>query len=81
MTTTDWIGFIGVALLLGAYFLNLLGKMSKTSPLYLWLNTIGAALSCLASVLLHYIPFVLLEAVWALVSLFALVQLYMKKAQ
>ncbi|MBS1565716.1 MAG: hypothetical protein JST39_15115 [Bacteroidetes bacterium] len=73
LTTSDWIGFSGVAILLVAYLFNLLGKLSRDGKPYILLNILGAALSCLASVLIHYMPFVLLEAVWTLVSIGALV--------
>jgi hypothetical protein len=78
LTLSDWIGFIGVAILLIAFLLNLLKKISSGSLLYILLNIIGAGLSCLASWLIHYLPFVILEATWTLVSLFALVR-YVRK--
>ncbi|NHN24599.1 hypothetical protein FIA58_002825 [Flavobacterium jejuense] len=68
MTQTDWIGFIGVTILLIAYFLNLRNILKKESVTYLLLNFIGAGLACLASVLLNYLPFIILEASWTLVS-------------
>jgi len=68
MTQTDWIGFIGVALLLLAFFLNLKNVIQKESFVYLSLNVLGASLACLASVLLNYLPFIILEACWTLVS-------------
>ena len=78
LTLSDWIGFIGVAILLIAFLLNLLKKISSGSLVYILLNIIGAGLSCLASWLIHYLPFVILEATWTLVSLFALVR-YVRK--
>lgn len=36
MTLTDWIGFIGVAILVAAYFLNLINVIQKESYAYLW---------------------------------------------
>ncbi|WP_449384926.1 hypothetical protein [Changchengzhania lutea] len=42
------------------------------------LNLVGAAMACLASILLNYWPFIILEAVWALVSLYSLFS-YKKK--
>ena len=69
----DWIGTIGVALLLLAFWLNLLNKISQSSLLYILLNCIGASLACLASVLISYIPFIILEAAWTIVSVVALV--------
>ncbi len=78
LTLSDWIGFIGVAILLIAFLLNLLKKISSGSLVYILLNIIGAGLSCLASWLIHYLPFVILEATWTVVSLFALVG-YLRK--
>lgn len=74
MTSTDWIGFTGVFILLVAYALSLLNKLSKESITYLFMNFTGAGLSCLASVLLHFVPFIILEAVWALVSAIGLLK-------
>lgn len=74
MTLTDWTGFIGVALLLAAFMLNLLGLIQRDGLAYLLLNLVGAALACLASVLLNYLPFVILEGCWTLVSAFGLLK-------
>jgi hypothetical protein len=38
------------------------------------LNITGAGLSCYASLLIHFLPFVILEAVWGLVALFAFIR-------
>ena len=79
MNTNDLIGFCGVAILLLAFLLNLAGKISKDGLLYILLNIIGAGLACLASWLIRYIPFVILEASWTLVSVGALVKLLWAK--
>jgi hypothetical protein len=42
------------------------------------MNIIGAGLAGLASVLIHYIPFVILEGAWTLVSIAALVKYFRK---
>lgn len=78
MTLTDWTGFIGVSLLLVAFFLNLRNIIRKDSATYLWLNTVGAGIACMASVLLSYLPFIILEGCWTLVSLWGLVRYYQK---
>lgn len=72
MSLPNCIGTIGVSLLLLAFGLNLLKIIAADSYLYLSLNVIGAMLAGLASVLINYIPFVILESVWMLVSLFAI---------
>lgn len=68
MTLTDWIGFTGVTILLVAYFLNLRNIITKDSFIYLILNLIGASIACLASILLKYLPFIILEGCWTIVS-------------
>ncbi|PKP28565.1 MAG: hypothetical protein CVU01_03940 [Bacteroidetes bacterium HGW-Bacteroidetes-18] len=78
MNYIDWIGFIGVTLLLLAFFLNLMGKIKTDSLSYLLLNFLGAGIACLASELLNYMPFVILEGCWALVSAVGLVKLAIK---
>lgn len=75
MNVTDWIGFFGVAILLAAFLLNLSGKISKYSAVYLVMNILGAGLACYASVLLKYVPFIILEGCWALVSIVGLIKL------
>lgn len=75
----DWIGFIGVAVLLLAFLLNLLKKISSNSLTYILMNIVGAGLACLASLLINYIPFVVLEGVWTLVSVVALIGYFRKK--
>lgn len=72
MTFTDWVGFVGVAILLLAFLLNLRGKISKDSLSYLLMNTFGASLACFASILLQYWPFIILEGCWTLVSMVGL---------
>jgi hypothetical protein len=74
----DWIGFAGVAILLIAFLLNLLKKIPSNGLPYILMNIIGAGLACLASWLINYIPFVILEGTWTLVSIFALFN-YLKK--
>jgi len=74
MNYIDWTGFIGVTLLLLAFFLNLKDKIKTDSLPYLLLNFLGAGIACFASVLLNYIPFVILEGCWALVSAVGLVK-------
>jgi hypothetical protein len=72
MTTIDIIGFLGVAILLIAYFLNLNNKLEKDSLVYLQMNFIGAGLACFASILMEYLPFIILEGCWTIVSAFGL---------
>ena len=68
MNFVDLIGFLGVSLILLAYFLNLNGKLAPEELAYILMNFIGASLACLASILMVYYPFILLEGIWTIVS-------------
>lgn len=74
MSNSDLIGFIGVLLILIAYFLNINNKLESDNIIYILLNLFGGVLACLASVLMKFYPFVLLEGTWAVVSLMALLK-------
>jgi hypothetical protein len=75
MTVADWIGSIGVSILLVAFLLNQLKKIAQDSVSYVVMNLIGALLAGLASWMINYTPFVILEAVWVLVSMVSLVSI------
>lgn len=74
MNKVDLLGFVGVSMILIAYFLNLNGKIQSSDIRYILLNLFGATLACMASLLMEYYPFVLLEGTWTLVSIVALVK-------
>lgn len=67
MEVNEWIGSVGVALVLVAYFLNAWKKLDLNGT-YFFLNTLGGALSCAASLMIRYWPFVVLEGIWTVVS-------------
>ena len=68
------LGKIGVALLLVAFFMNLFGLMSADSRAYQAINAIGAGISCYASYLIGFAPFVVLEATWCAVAVVAMIR-------
>jgi len=73
------IGSLGVILLLIAFFLNVFKFILQENRLYIVLNVIGAAISCYASFLIRFFPFVILEATWCLVALVALLKKEQRK--
>jgi len=76
MSFSEITGSLGVSILLLAFLLNML-KIIKTDSLsYLLLNFIGAGIACFASWLIPYFPFVILEGVWAMVSLVSLLRYF-----
>ena len=54
MNLVDWLGALGVFQILLAYLLNLSQKVKTSDWSFILLNTIGAGMACLASVLLEY---------------------------
>ena len=73
VTYPEMVGSVGVFLLLVAFFLNLFGRLRHTSASYQSMNVIGAGLSCYASYLIGFFPFVILEGTWSMVAFVALV--------
>lgn len=78
MNYNDIIGTIGVGIILIAYFLNIFSLIAKDGRFYFILNVLGASIACYASVLIHYMPFILLEGTWAAVSIIGLIKCFKK---
>jgi hypothetical protein len=74
MNYNDIIGTLGVGLILLAYFLNTFSFIAKEGRLFFMMNIAGAALACYASLLINYIPFIILEGVWTVVSVMGLMR-------
>ena len=74
MNYENIIGIIGVGLILMAYFLHTSRYIPNNGKLYYVLNIIGAALACYASYLIGYLPFIILEGTWTLVSIYGLMK-------
>jgi len=71
-------GSIGVSLLLLAFFINLFKILMQDNKIYVIMNILGAGISCYASILIGFIPFVILEGIWAIVAVIGLMKLYNK---
>ena len=74
MSIAEIFGSIGVAMLLIAFFMNLFGLMSSDSRVYHAINAVGAGISCYASYLIGFAPFVVLEATWCAVAVVAMIR-------
>ncbi len=72
------VGSVGVGTLLVAFLLNLLRLLSQDGYAYIMMNIVGAGLACYASVMIGYVPFVILEAVWMLVAVVGLARLVVR---
>ena len=72
MDAPTFIGSLGVALLLLAFFLSLFKFIAQDGFAYIGMNIAGAGLACWSSWIIAFMPFVVLEAVWCLVAMAAL---------
>ncbi len=74
MTTSDIIGTLGVSLLLIAFVLNQRRTISEHSRAFLVMNMIGALLCGYSAWLVRFMPFVVLETVWAMFAAWGLLR-------
>lgn len=74
MSLSDWIGTIGVTLLLIAFALNITKKITPENTWYLLLNIFGAGLAGVSSYMINFWPFVVLESVWVVASFIPLIK-------
>jgi hypothetical protein len=79
MNLTDWVGIIGVTFILLAYLLVIWKLLETNSLYYILLNLAGGSMACLASMMIRYTPFIILEGAWTLVSLIAFIKFIRKK--
>ena len=78
MDLQSWYGVIGVFLLLAAYFLTMVKVLKMNTVLYYVLNILGAGFAGYSSYLIEFWPFVVLEAVWVVVSFVPLIRLLIR---
>ena len=72
MSLSDILASTGVLLLLIAFLLNLYKRLSTESTAYSVLNIVGAGLCGVASYMIGFYPFVILESVWVSVAIASL---------
>ena len=70
MSTSDLLSTAGVSILLIAFLLQILKVIRVESNSYSLMNLVGAALAGISAWMINFMPFVVLESVWVLVSLF-----------
>ena len=74
MQAADLINSVGVSLILLAFLLLTLKKVTPQSTAYNLLNLAGAGLACYGSILINAIPFVVLEGIWCVVAIYGLLK-------
>lgn len=74
MSTPDLIATIGVSLLLIGFLLQIMKIINAQSSVFSVLNLVGAGMAGISAYMISFVPFVILEGVWVIVSIFNLVQ-------
>jgi len=74
MSTSDLLATAGVSILFIAFLLQILKVIRVESNSYSLMNLVGAALAGISAWMINFMPFVVLESVWVLVSLFNLLK-------
>lgn len=73
------LGILGAFIVLVAFFLNQLNKVTNNSLSYDLMNVIGSLSLVIYGIYNNVIPFVLLNIVWMCVSLFDVFKYFSKK--
>jgi len=79
MNLSECLSFSGTLFMLFAFVLQMKHEIEEDCILYLTMNAIGASLACVVSYMINYIPFVILEGVWSIISLYGLVCYFKNK--
>lgn len=79
LTLSDIVGYVGVALVVGTYFLSQVGKMDSTRTLYPALNAVGALLILYSLAHRPNPPSIVIEFFWLAISIVGLVRRTLKK--
>jgi hypothetical protein len=74
MSLQNIIASVGVGILLIAFFLNSFGYISNKNKWYAILNAIGGIISCYASWLADFYPFVVLNIIWSFTAILSLIK-------
>lgn len=67
------LGWIGSVLIVGAYGLNILGKLSSNAPAYIWMNMIGGLFFIVNTVHHHAYPSAVVNIIWVFIAIYSII--------
>lgn len=79
LTAPDIVGLVGVAFIVGTYFLSQIGRMDSNRPLYPALNGVGALLILFSLYFTFNTASFVIELFWLLISLVGFVRALSKR--
>ena len=68
------IGWIGAVLIVGAYFLNINGKLHSGSPLYIISNLLGGVFFTFNTLMHQAYPSMIVNIIWVFIAIAALLK-------
>lgn len=74
LSATDFVGLVGVAFIVGTYFLSQIGRMNVNRPLYPALNGLGALLILFSLTYTFNAASFVIESFWLAISVIGLVR-------
>ena len=72
-------GWSGSAMVVAAYVFNIRGKLDAKSKVYIWLNIVGSICLIAYTFYLHAYPNTVVNLIWVLVAMYALIRSVGKK--
>jgi hypothetical protein len=77
----DVLGWVGSVLVVGAYALNISGKIHHSSKLYLWANLAGSAFLIFNTLFYGAIPSAVVNIIWVGIALWGMAKRQAKPQQ
>ncbi len=70
----ETIGWIGAVLIVGAYFLNITGRLKSSSAVYIVSNLLGGIFFTVNTLVHHAYPSMIVNIIWVLIAIAALLK-------
>ena len=70
----ETIGWIGAVLIVGAYFLNITGRLKSSSAIYIISNLLGGVFFTANTLVHHAYPSMIVNIIWVLIAAGALLK-------
>jgi len=68
------IGWIGAALIVGAYYFDINGKLKSTSLIYIFCNLIGGIFFIINTFIHHAYPSMIVNIIWVIIAIAAILK-------
>ncbi len=68
------LGWIASVLIVGAYFLNIQGKIKADAPAYIWANLIGGIFFVVNTFVHHAYPSTAVNVIWVFIAIGAILK-------